>query len=462
MSIAKLPEGSQSLSLLQKFQWITNPLELLEKHSQIYGDIFTLAVRRNGKSQVILSNPEAIKKIFTADPKHLDSGKEAGVRPLLVGDRSMLALSGEHHKRERKLLMPPFHGERMRVYGYLIREITDRVTSKWKIGETFPIRSSMQDITFEVILKTVFGLEEGSRYQELTKLLTQRLEGTKSIFRAIILMFPIFRKDWGPLSPWGRLVRNEQQIDRLIYAEIKERRSQPDRDRTDILSLMMAARDEDGNPMTDKELRDELLTLLIAGHETTATSLAWAFYWIHRHPEVKEKLLQELDSLSDNPEFNEILKLPYLNAVCKETLRIYPVTSFTLTRIVKSTLEIGEYQLEPGTIVSACIYLTHHREDLYPEPKQFKPERFLERQFSPYEYLPFGGGNRRCLGYAFAEFEMRLVLAKILSNWDLELANNKPVKSVRRGLLMGPSEGVPMRVKGKRVRDRQVLQSTSI
>ena len=455
----KLPAGSRTLSLLQKLQWLTKPLEILETQAQIYGDIFTFPVRPSGIPEVVISNPEGIKKIFTADLKQLDSGKEAGVKPLLIGKRSLLALSGERHKRERKLLMPPFHGERMRAYGELIRDLTEQVTSRWKIGEPFSVRSSMQAISFQVILKAVFGLEDGPRYQELTQLLTQRLEGAKSIFRAILLLSPILQKDWGPLSPWGRLIRNEQQIDRLIYAEIAERRSQPDPSRPDILSLMMAARDEDDEPMTDLELRDELMTLLVAGHETTATSLAWAFYWIHHLPQVREKLVQELDSLGDNPEPNDIVRLPYLNAVCQETLRIYPVATFALQRVIKSPLHIGDYQLEPGTIVSPCIYLTHHREDLYPEPKQFKPERFLERQFSPYEYLPFGGGNRRCLGYAFAQFEMKLVLTTVLSCWELALADSKPVKPVRRGLLMAPSEGVRMVVKGKRSQNQRVLQT---
>ena len=457
----QLPEGTRTLSLLQKFHWLTNPLEILEKHEKIYGDIFTFPVAPRGIPQVVISNPEGIKKIFTADLKQLDSGKEAGVKPLFVGDRSLLALSGERHKRERKLLMPPFHGERMRAYGELICDLTEQVTSRWKIGETFSVRSSMQAISFQVILKAVFGLEDGPRYQELTQLLTQRLEGAKSIVRIILLLFPLFQKDWGPLSPWGRLIRNERQIDQLIYAEIDERRSQPDTSRTDILSLMMAARDEDGKPMTDLELRDELITLLVAGHETTATSLAWAFYWIHHLPRVQEKLLQELDSLGEKPDPNDIVKLPYLNAVCQETLRIYPVTNFALPRVVKSPIKIMGYDFEPGTILSASIYLTHHREDLYPEPKQFKPERFLERQFAPYEYLPFGGGNRRCLGYAFAQFEMKLVLATVLSRWVLALADSKPVKPVRRGLLMAPSEGVRMVVKGKRSQNQRVLETSS-
>jgi unspecific monooxygenase len=219
---------------------------------------------------------------------------------------------------------------------------------------------------------------------------------------------------------------------------------------------MMAVRDEAGEPMTDVELRDELMTLLVAGHETTATSLAWALYWIHHLPEVREKLLREIDGLGENPDPSAIFRLPYLNAVCSETLRIYPVAMLVLSRVVKSPLEIGGYQFEPGTLLIPCIYLTHHREDLYPESKQFRPERFLERQFTPYEYLPFGGGNRRCIGMAFALFEMKLVLATILSRWHMELADSKPVLPVRKAILLGPSGGVQMVVRGRRSQNQRI------
>jgi cytochrome P450 family 110 len=251
------------------------------------------------------------------------------------------------------------------------------------------------------------------------------------------------------------LMENERQIDKLIYAEIQERREKPDPSRTDILSLMMAARDEVGEPMTDVELRDELITLLVAGHETTATSLSWAFYWIHHLPQVREKLLQELDTLGENPDLNTIFRLPYLDAVYKETLRIYPVAMMAFQRIVLSPLEIAGYHFEPGTILAPSIYLTHHREDLYPQPKQFKPERFLERQFSTYEYFPFGGGNRRCIGMAFAQFEMKLILVTVLSRWQLELTNNKPMLPVRRGLLLAPPDGFQMVTKGMRPQNQQ-------
>jgi cytochrome P450 len=255
-----------------------------------------------------------------------------------------------------------------------------------------------------------------------------------------MLFFPLLQQDLGRWSPWGRFLRQQQQIDDLIYAEIRERREQLDPSRTDILSLLMAARDQAGESMTDVELRDELMTLLTAGHETTASALTWALYWIHKLPEVREKLLQELDSLGDDPDPNTITRLPYLSAVCSETLRIYPVALITFPRRAKVLLEIMGYQFEPGTLVTGCIYLTHQREDIYPEAKRFRPERFLERQFSPYEYLPFGGGSRRCIGAAFAIFEMKLVLATILQEKQLALTNNRQAKPVRRGLTATPSD----------------------
>jgi cytochrome P450 len=203
--------------------------------------------------------------------------------------------------------------------------------------------------------------------------------------------------------------------------------------------------------MSDMELKDELITMLVAGHETTATALSWAFYWIHKLPEVKVKLLQELDSLGDNRDPLAISRLPYLTAVCQETLRIYPVVPITFPRIAKSAGEIIGYKFEPKTVLTPCIYLTHHREDIYPEPKQFKPERFLERQYSLSEFIPFGGGNRRCLGYALAMLEMKLVIATILNNYELSLANNRPVTPKRRGLTVATSNGVPLVMKGKRL-----------
>jgi cytochrome P450 len=241
------------------------------------------------------------------------------------------------------------------------------------------------------------------------------------------------------MSPWGNFVRNRQQIDQLIYDEIGERRTHPDAFRSDILALLMSARDEAGEALTDLELRDELMTLLIAGHETTATAITWALYWIHKLPLVRKQLLNELQAVDGPLDPNVISRLPYLNAVCCETLRIHPVGMLTFARVTKSRVELMGSSLEPGTIVVGCIYLAHHREDVYPEPDQFRPERFLERRYSPYEYLPFGGGVRRCIGLGLAQFEMKLVISGILSSYELALADARSVRVVRRGVTSGPS-----------------------
>ena len=292
----------------------------------------------------------------------------------------------------RQLMMPPFHGERMRSYGQLIADITDEVMRGCIVGKSFSLRSRMQAISMRVILKAVFGLEEGFRYSEMARMLGSLLDQMSNRLTVSLLYFPVLRRDLGPLSPWGNFVRKRERIDRLIYDEIAERRMRPNASRDDILTLLMSARDEAGEALTDVELRDELMTLLVAGHETTATALTWALYWIHKFPKVHERVLAELQAV-DPSDSSALSRLPYLNAVCCETLRIYPVGMITFPRVTTSTVEVMGYSLEPGTVVVGSIYLTHHREEIYPDPDHFKPERFLERRFSAFEYLPIWRGR---------------------------------------------------------------------
>ncbi|NES84030.1 MAG: cytochrome P450 [Moorea sp. SIO2B7] len=380
----------------------------------------------------------------------------------LIGQNSLLCLRGERHRRERKLLMPPFHGERMHAYGEIICDITQQVLSQFTPGANLSARSVTQNITLEVMLKVVFGIHEEGCFHNLKKRITSLLDFFQSPLTSSLLYLPLLRRDLGSWSPWGHFNSLLKQVDQLIYAEIENRRTQYDHSRTDILTLLMSACDENGQEMSDIELRDELFTLLFAGHETTATSLSWALYWVHKQPEILKKLLSELDSLSENPEPMSIVKQPYLTAVCNETLRISPTVLLTMPRDVTEPMELTGYQLEPGTQVSGCIYLTHHREDLYPQPKEFKPERFLQRQYTAYEFLPFGGGARRCLGEALAMFEMKLVLATILSNYQLKLADNKPVKPEIRSVTIAPKGGVKMVLKGKRQHQRLSEASYSL
>ncbi|OKH38111.1 cytochrome P450 [[Phormidium ambiguum] IAM M-71] len=452
-------QGPQSPTFVQTLQWIFRPMQYMEECAKRYGDIFTIQLGAEFDPLVYVSNPKALQQILTNDTTKpfTAPGDINKIFEPLTGKLSIFGLSGKQHQRQRQLMMPPFHGDRMLTYANTIAEVTEKIMSRWQVGESFCARTSTQAITLRVIMQAVFGLYDGPRAQQLEKVLGEMIDEASSPLSVTMIYFPFLQKDLGAWSPWGKYLRRKAQVDQLIYDEIRERRANFDPSRTDILNLLMEARDEAGEGMTDEELHDELMALLLAGHETTATALAWALYWIHQIPEVRSKLLAELDTLGENPDPNAIFKLPYLNAVCCETLRIYPVAMLTFPRVVQEPVNLAGYALQPGTVLLGSIYLTHQREDLYPEPKKFKPERFLERQFSPYEFLPFGAGARRCIGFAFAQFEMKMVLAKMLSRFDLQLVDNNEIKPVRRGLVTAPNRSIQLLVKGKsRIKSRTV------
>jgi cytochrome P450 family 110 len=443
-----LPNPVQKPPSIQLLEWIFTPLSQMEECSKRYGDIFTLQLGRNTAPLVVTSHPQALQEILTNDTEKFTSPGELNTEfEPLVGKQSVFTISGEAHQRQRQLLTPPFHGDRMRNYGQVINDVTEEIISQWQIGKPFYARSAMQALTLRVIIQAVFGLYNSPRAQELEKLLAVILDRGSSLLSMTLLFFPALRMNYPGSLIWEKGMRRQQKADELIYSEIQERRQKPDFSRTDILSMLIAARDEAGEQMTDEQLRDELITLLTAGHETTATALTWALYWIHKLPRVKEQLLQELDNLGENPDPMTIFKLPYLNAVCCETLRIYPVGMLTFARVAQTSVSLMGYRIEPGTDVIGSIYLAHRRQETYPEPEKFKPERFLEKQYSPYEFLPFGGGIRRCIGLAFAQFEMKLVLAKIMSRYDLALVDTYEVKPKRRGLVTGPNRPVKLVVK---------------
>ncbi|MDY6902457.1 MAG: cytochrome P450 [Cyanobacteriota bacterium] len=452
----KLPNGPKTPKLIQLIRFILFPMSFLEDCGKRYGDIFTLHLTYI--SIVIISNPKALEKLLNG--KEFTAPGEANkvIEPL-VGSNSVITIDGEKHRRQRKLLMPPFHGDRMLTYGDTINNVTQEIITDWEVGKPFNVREAMQKITLRVIMQAVFGLYKGKRAEEIENHIKDFLEVGGSRLGTMMLFFPKLQQNIGSLTTWKNFVYHREQADKLLYQEIDERRENFDDSRTDILSMLMASRDEQGEAMTDEELRDELMTLLFAGHETTATALTWALYWIHKLPEVKEKLLAELATLGENPDSNAILKLPYLNAVYCETLRIYPVAILTFRRAIKSPVSLCGYELEPGVGVMGSIYSIHQNEDLYPEPKKFRPERFLERQFSPYEFIPFGGGTRRCIGMALAQFEMKLILARILSDLDLNLVTEGEVKPKRRGVVTGPNRPIEMVVNGKRVAKSRSLQT---
>ena len=435
----------KTIKFLQQIQWVADPVSYMETAAQKYPDIFSANIVGFDVSLVFVNEPQAIQQILTNDRKQFSApGELNGILRPIVGDSSIFTIESDRHRKRRQLVMPAFHGSRMQNYGQIIFDLTNEALGRLKPQQTFLARDVMQEISLQIILQVVFGLNAGDRCRELQSLMTKMTELFTSPLTSAFLFFPSLQKDLGDWSPWGNFLRQREQIDKLIYAEIAERRANPEPERTDILSMLMAATDEEGNGMTDVELRDELLALLIAGHETTATVMSWALYWIHRLPEVKEKLLAELNTVSDRTDWMSIFKLPYLTAVCNETMRIHPVAMLTFPRVVEEPVELLGYKLEPKTIVLGCIYLLHHREDLYPNATQFQPERFLDRQFSPYEFMPFGGGVRRCVGEALAQFEMKIVLATVLSHYNLELSDRRPVKPQRRGVTLAPAGGIKM------------------
>jgi cytochrome P450 family 110 len=431
-------------SLIQTIQLIANPTKFLDKSAAKYGDTFTMRVLGiNSPPVVFFSHPQAISECFAIPAQKLDFKKATHVFKPLFGANSIVLQEGQQHNRQRSLLMPPFHGDRMKAYGETIYSITNDVTKNWRQGEVVSMQHVMPDITLQIILQVVFGISPGARYQKLKQLLSALLDDITTPWYSSLFFFPPLQKDLGTWSPWGNYLKRKQDIDNLVYAEISERRLQQDDSLTDILSLLMSARDEDGQAMTDEELKDQLISLLLLGYETTAGVLQWLFYLIHAHPDVKEKIIDELKDVAPS----EVAKLPYLSAVCQETMRLHPIALICTPRMAKETVEISDVKYATGTVLVPCIYLAHHRSGTYTEPEKFNPDRFLHQKYSPTEYLPFGGGYRGCVGSAFSMYELKLVMAAILSQFELELVDRRPVLPVRRGITIVPSTGVPMKVK---------------
>jgi len=443
--------SSTTPALLQMMNWIGDPQGFLERNERQFGRTFRVRLTSSGNGMVWTAEPDLIRDLLTQDERgpYTAPGEANALLAPILGNRSMILLDGDKHQRHRKLVMPAFHGERMRAYGETILTATERALADIAERQVFVVREVMQEITMNVILKAVFGLNEGARYDRIKTIVTGMLDVLASPLASSLLFFPTLQRDWGAWSPWGRFLKQRRELDALLFAEIADRRANPDPDRSDVLNMLLDTHDESGEPLSDEELRDELMTMVFAGHETTATVLAWAVYWIHRDREVFGRLTEELATVDLDGDPMEIFRLPYLTAVCNETLRIYPVAMLTFPRAPIAPIELGGYSLEPDTMVMGCIYLLHHHPDLYPNSKTFSPDRFLDRQFAPFEFLPFGGGNRRCVGMALAQFEMKLVLASLLKTRSLELTETEVVPQ-RRGVTLGPKGGVKAIVTGSR------------
>jgi cytochrome P450 len=403
-----LPPGPRAPAFAQTLAWALAPTWVMDRCARRLGEAFTLTFSPSGMKLVLISDPQDVKTLFTAPPEIAPSATgNSPIRPVM-GERSVLVLTGAEHLRQRKLLLPPFHGERMREYEQTIVDATRADMASWPRGEPMRLQERTRAITLEVILRAVFGVE------------AERMDSMRAAIAGLLAPMNSVRMVWLALRrmslerPTGAIGRALDQLDETIYAELARRRVQRDlAERTDILSLLMQARDEDGEPMTDEELRDELVTLLLAGHETTATSVAWAIERLVRHPQQLARLVAEIDAGPDGGE-------RYATAVVNETLRVRPVVPI-VARILSEDFELGGRMLPAGTRVMPSIYLTNRNPRVYDAPEEFRPERFLDDAPETFSWIPFGGGIRRCIGASFAQLEMKLMLRTMLSELEPSL-----------------------------------------
>lgn len=415
-----------------------NPLAGVADLAARYGDPMTIPVVGQGP-MVLTWTPPGIEALFKEDPETFVTALPEGAA-VIAGEGSVFMISGERHKRVRKMLMPSFHGERMRAYGVLMRDATLRWTERWEIGKRFKVLDTTQAVALDVIIEAIFGVRGGDRMRQFH----EEIVSTLASFNPLVMVFKALRHEFLGVGPWARFQRQFNSIRALVFEEIASHRAEPE-GREDVLNLILSARDEQGEGFEDQEIFDQLFTIVLAGHETTASSMAWACDLVHRHPEVLARLRTELAPLGRGVDLDPVAvaRLPFLEAVCQETLRLYPPIALA-TRKLRRPFTLGGHELPPGTVVGALAALAHRREEVFPEPDAFRPERFLGKTYSPFEYLPFGGGNRRCLGAAFSMYEMKIVLATILAHHHLTLCEETPPKNVVRAATFGPESGVPM------------------
>jgi cytochrome P450 len=442
----QLPPGPRMPAALQALGTWTRPTAVLDRNRARYGKRYK--VRFLGQPPfVILSDPDEIKEVLTAPPDVLHPGEGARILEPLIGRNSVILLDEAPHMEQRKLLLPAFHGERMHALEGLMRELTERELADWPREQAIELHTRLQRLTLEIVLRAVFGLERGARLDELRELLTAVLKFTES---PLSLLPPPPAWLEGLMrghGPFGRLQALLAQADALIYELIDERRREGDgaSDGADVLALLLAATHEDGSPMSPAELRDELVTALVAGHETTASQLAWAFTHIAREPAVAVRLTKELDADEDDA---------YLTATIQEAMRRRPVLPNAEPRLVKQPIEIGGVSYAPGIVLVVNAHLVHHNPDIYPEPYAFRPERFLEQEGGrapgTYTWLPFGGGRRRCIGASFALLEMKVVLSAVFERFELEPVGAKPEVARRRSITISPSRGAQVILRARR------------
>jgi cytochrome P450 family 135 len=422
------PPGPRGPGPLLGLGWLLGEPRLFPRWRERYGNVFMLHATGFGVPLVVIADPSEAKRIFAGDPATLRAG-DANSGPLrqLVGDQSVLLLDEERHLNRRKLMLPPFHGERMRVYGELMTEIADAEIDRWPLHEAFPLRPSLQAITLRVILRAVFGIERDER--ALSQLERLFVRYSNQGMRPWMLLMA--GRELSRMGPWRGFVRTRMEVDEFLLGEIDRRTADPELSaREDILSLLIHARDEHGEGLSRAELRDQLMSLLIAGHETTATGLAWSIERLLRHPQALGRLRSELTEGRDG----------YLGHVIQESLRIRPVIPFVL-RYASESVPVGDYLAPADSLIAISISLIHQRPDLYPQPAAFRPERFEDGKTETFTWLPFGGGVRRCLGASFATYEMGIVLRRVVERCELQAPDPRPERPQRRAVTFAPHRG---------------------
>jgi len=439
-SVSALPTGPSSSAWRQLFRFAGDPLGLLDECHRHYGDAFTLHIAGHGQF-VMLSDPQAVREIFQADPDILHSGEANTLFTATVGRSSVLVLDGAPHLRQRRILVPPLKGERMRVFFDAMRLETLEAVRSWATGTPFPTLPAMRRVTLRVILRTGLGLLPGSELDRFERKIEAFLSNGRQRYALVLMTIVPIERLAG--SRWVPLFRQLSDLDDDIFALISARR-RGDRNVTgqNVLDDLLDAKYEDGTPLVDREVRDALITILIAGHETTALALSWALAEIAQHPDVVDRLSDELIRVTGGgpPAAEHLPALEYLDGSVRESLRLRPVVPFVVRKTMQP-ISIAGREYPAGVVLCPCSYLVHQREDLYPAAGEFRPERFLERKYGPHEWFPFGGGNRICLGMPFALYEMKVLIATLLSQVRPTRAKDACSKARRYGIVLGPDDG---------------------
>jgi cytochrome P450 len=438
-----LPPGPSRPAFLNAWDWVRRPLPFLDRCAARFGKRFTLKWT-GGRTLVVTGERDDAKQAFSGPTDVYLGGKGNERFRAFLGEHTLFALDGAAHQRHRRLLLPPFRGERMRAYAGLMSELARESLDRWPRGAPFPVLDRMHEITLAVIFRAVFGVRDPALAERLASLYA-RCVGKAP---ALLAFVPALQIDLGPLSPWGRFKRARAELDAILLGEIARARAEAASGREDILAKLIEESAKDAQPLSDAELRDELLTLLGAGHETTTSSLAWAFRFLLGNPEVCGRVVKEVRAVAPKGELDaaHVKELDYLSACVEETLRLVPPIP-VVPRGLAAPVQLGPFELPAGTVLAPSPWLVQHDPAVFEQPFEFRPERFIGRRPGPHEHFPFGGGARTCIGLPFAMFEMKVILATILARADLALACSPEIRAKRKGIIVIPADGTPIIVR---------------